>query len=173
MTLFLTATSDLGKLLWPLAVLMVLLTGCGGSNAPQEATPLPQGMAFDAASQIYELVPGATEARFLIGEILRGEPKIVTGKTNRVSGQIAVNLDEPSTAAVGPIQVDARTLVTDNGFRNRAIETRILLSRVFQFVTFTPTAVTGLPRRSSRRRACSVPDRGRPYNHRVYKPGGI
>jgi polyisoprenoid-binding protein YceI len=102
-------------------------------------------MEFDETSQIYELVPGSTEARFLIGEILRGEPTTVVGNTNQVSGQIAVNLDDPSTAAVGPIQVDARTLATDSGFRNRAIETRILLSRVFQYVTFTPTAVTGLP----------------------------
>lgn len=135
---------NVGKSVW-LLIFLLFAAGCGGTDAPAETTPLPQGMDFDEASQIYELVPGSSEARFLIGEILRGEPKTVIGKTDQVSGQLAVNLDDPSTAAVGPIQVDVRTLVTDNGFRNRAIETRILLSRVFQHITFTPTAVTGLP----------------------------
>jgi polyisoprenoid-binding protein YceI len=125
--------------------MLLSAVGCGGAGLAPEATPLPQGMAFDGSAQLYDIVPEETEARFLIGEILRGEPKTVVGKTNQVSGQIAFDSDDPSTTAVGPIQVSARTLVTDNGFRNRAIETRILLSRVFEFVTFTPTAVTGLP----------------------------
>lgn len=102
-------------------------------------------MEFDETSTVYELVPGSSEARFLIDELLRGEPKTVVGITDQVTGQLAFNFDDPSTAAVGPIQVDVRALLTDNGFRNRAIETRILLSRVYQFVTFTPTDVSGLP----------------------------
>ena len=133
------------RLVWLPALFVLLTADCGDAEAPAEATAVPQGMEFDETSQIYELVPSSTEARFLIGEILRGEPTTVVGKTNQVSGQLALDLDDPSTAAVGPIQVDARTLATDSGFRNRAIETRILLSRVFQYVTFTPTAVTGLP----------------------------
>jgi polyisoprenoid-binding protein YceI len=134
-----------GKHILLVAVLLLVFTACSDTNAPAEPTPLPQGMPFDEASTIYEIGPESTEARFLIGEILRGEPTTVVGITNQVSGQIAVDLENPSTAAVGPIQVDARTLITDNGFRNRAIETRILLSRVFQFVTFTPTSISGLP----------------------------
>ena len=129
-----------------LAVLLVL-AACGGTGAPPPATPAPQGMDFDEASLVYEIDPASSEARFLIGEILRGESITVEGKTNQITGQIAVNLDDLSTAAVGPIQVNAQTLLTDNGFRNRAIQTRILLSRVFEFVTFTPTAVSGLPDR--------------------------
>jgi polyisoprenoid-binding protein YceI len=126
-------------------LLALLITGCLGAGAPQQPTPLPQGMAFDEASTVYELVPGSSEARFLIGEILRGEPKTVVGRSDQVSGRLAVNLDDPSTAAVGPIQVDARTLVTDNDFRNRALHTRILLTGVYETVTFVPTAVSGLP----------------------------
>ena len=54
--------------------------------------------------------PAASEARFLIVEILRGEPKTVVGKTNQVTGQIAVDLNDLSTAAVGPVQVNVQTL---------------------------------------------------------------
>ena len=138
---------DFIKVILLLVWLLVLHACTGGStaNTESEATPLPQSMPFDDASTIYDLDPNSTEARFLIGEILRGDPKTVVGTTNQVSGQIAVNLEDLSTAAVGPIQVDARTLITDDGFRNRAIETRILLSRVFQYITFIPTAVSGLP----------------------------
>lgn len=131
---------------WCLVVfLLVAAAGCASADATVPATPLPAGMDFAEASTVYEIVPAASEARFLIGEILRGEPITVVGKTNQIQGQIALDPDNPATAAVGPIQVNARTLATDNGFRNRAIETRILLSRVFEFVTFTPTAVSGLP----------------------------
>jgi polyisoprenoid-binding protein YceI len=132
------------KVIFQVFVLFVF-TACGSANGGAEDTPLPQGMPFDAASTIYVLNPNSTEARFLIGEILLGEPKTVFGKTNQVSGEFAFDLENLSMAAVGPIQVDARTLLTDDGFRNRAIETRILLSRVFQYITFTPTAVSGLP----------------------------
>ena len=129
-----------------LAFLLLTPVACGSAGGDgADPTPLPKGMSFDASSTIYNLNPDATEARFLISEILRGEPKVVVGSTNQVIGQIAVNLEDLSTAAVGPLQVDARTLLTDDGFRNRAIETRILLSRVFQYIVFTPTAVTGLP----------------------------
>jgi len=135
----------LGIVILLTAVVSVLATACSGGGAPAEATPLPQGMEFDAASRIYDLLPESTEARFLIGEILRGDPTTVVGATNQVSGQIALNPDDLSTAAVGPIRVDARTLLTDDGFRNRAIAARILLSGVFQYSTFTPTAINGLP----------------------------
>jgi polyisoprenoid-binding protein YceI len=41
--------------------------------------------------------------------------------------------------------VNARTLATDNDFRNRAIKSRILSTDDYEFVTFTPTEVVGLP----------------------------
>jgi polyisoprenoid-binding protein YceI len=121
------------------------MTGCSGPSTAPESAPPAKSMDFDPAATVFEIDPTASEARFSINEILRGEPTTVVGKTNQVQGQIAVNLNDLSTAAVGPIQVDAQTLVTDNSFRNRAIETRILLSRVFRYVTFAPTAVSGLP----------------------------
>ncbi len=46
---------------------------------------------------------------------------------------------------MGIVQVNARALATDNEFRNRAIKNRILLTDAHEFITFTPTQVTGLP----------------------------
>lgn len=41
--------------------------------------------------------------------------------------------------------MNARTLTTDNDFRNRAIKNRILSTDQYEFITFTPTQITGLP----------------------------
>jgi polyisoprenoid-binding protein YceI len=43
--------------------------------------------------------------------------------------------------------VNARTLATDNEFRNRALRSEILQSASdeYEFIEFTPTAVNGLP----------------------------
>jgi polyisoprenoid-binding protein YceI len=46
---------------------------------------------------------------------------------------------------IGPILVNARTLTTDNDFRNRAIKNRILNTNDYEFVTFAPTELVGLP----------------------------
>ncbi|MCB0194612.1 MAG: YceI family protein [Anaerolineae bacterium] len=94
---------------------------------------------------IYEIVPTESEARFLIDEVLRGDPITVVGTTDQVAGQVAVDFNNPQASQVGTIQVNARTLATDNDFRNRAIKNAILLTDNHEFVTFTPTQITGLP----------------------------
>jgi polyisoprenoid-binding protein YceI len=71
----------------------------------------------------------------------------VVGQTDQVAGQIAVNLNDLSTAQVGTIQINARTLLTDNSFRNRAIQNEILDTGSYEYITFTPTAISGLPER--------------------------
>jgi polyisoprenoid-binding protein YceI len=55
-----------------------------------------------------------------------------------------VDLADLSTAKMGPIQVNARTLSTDSDRRNSAIRNRILFSDQFEYITFTPTQITGL-----------------------------
>jgi polyisoprenoid-binding protein YceI len=98
-----------------------------------------------AAPLIFEIVPSESEARFLIDEVLRGQPITVVGATDQVAGQFAIDPADLSTVQMGVVQVNARTLATDNQFRNRAIKNRILLTDTYEFVTFTPTEVVGLP----------------------------
>lgn len=98
-----------------------------------------------ASPLIFEIIPAESEARFLIGEVLRGDPITVVGTTDQVAAQFAVDPNNLPAVEVGPIQVNARTLATDNDFRNRAIKNRILLTDAYEFVTFTPTELVGLP----------------------------
>jgi polyisoprenoid-binding protein YceI len=97
----------------------------------------------------FEIVQADSEARFLINEVLRGDPNTVVGATDQVAGQFAVNPNDLSTAQIGIIRVNARTLATDNDFRNRAIKNQILLTDDHEFVTFTPLEVVGMPERGA------------------------
>ncbi|MCP4420623.1 MAG: YceI family protein [Chloroflexi bacterium] len=98
-----------------------------------------EGMIIFQISQEESLV------RFELDEDLRGNRITVVGSTNQVSGEIALDAANSSTAQVGVIQINARTLATDSSFRNRAINNKILNTGGFEFIVFTPTAVTGLP----------------------------
>ncbi|MBN1219942.1 MAG: YceI family protein [Anaerolineae bacterium] len=104
------------------------------ATTPDETTPV-----------IFEIAPAESEARFYINEVLRGTPITVVGVTDQIAGQFALNPDNLTKTQVGVIQVNARTLTTDNQFRNRAIKNRILLTDDYEFITFSPTELSGLP----------------------------
>jgi len=93
---------------------------------------------------ILSIVPEESQASFTIYEQLNGQDKNVVGKTSQVAGEVAINPADLSQIQFGPIQVNARALVTDDNRRNNAIRNRILHTDQYEFVTFTPTALTGL-----------------------------
>jgi polyisoprenoid-binding protein YceI len=134
------------------------------TEAAPEATPTAEaaaGSSTDAISETTEAAsaeetgelrtfpidPEQSEARFIVNEVLFGNPNEVVGRTTEVSGEIQVNLGDPTQTTVGVIQINARSLATDNRFRNRSINRLILQSNrdEYQFITFTPTAIEGLP----------------------------
>ncbi len=120
-----------------------------GSTAETAATTEPTATAAPAAAPASEMTifvidAAQSEARFIITEELRGQPKTVVGATNEVAGELALNPDDLSTTQMGIIQVAARSLSTDSGQRNQAIRNRILNTDRYEFITFTPTSVTGL-----------------------------
>lgn len=116
------------------------------STAEATAQPAaPTSAPAAAAPQIFQIVSAQSEARFLIDEVLRGSPVTVVGATNQVAGQIAIDAANPQNTQLGPIQINARTLETDNDFRNRAIKNVILRTNDYEFVTFTPSGLSGLP----------------------------
>ncbi len=98
-----------------------------------------------ASDGLFRIAASQSEVRFTLGEVLGGEPTTVIGKTNQVSGEFGVDFENPQEAQLGEIQIDASTLVTDNSFRNKAIQNRILNTSTHQLISFVPTEVAVLP----------------------------
>lgn len=123
-------------------------TTAPAAEAPISA-PADTAAADPAASSsspiTAQIVPEESEARFIIDEVLNGAPKTVVGTTNQVAGELAVDPADPTKSRVGIIQVNARTLSTDSDMRNRAIKNQILGTDQYEFITFTPTEIVGLP----------------------------
>lgn len=94
---------------------------------------------------LYSIMPEQSEVRFELDEDLRGNRITVVGSTNQVAGQLAIDLADLSATQVGIIQINARTLTTDNNFRNQAINNEILDTGEYEFITFEPTSIEGLP----------------------------
>lgn len=120
------------------------------NEEPQAAYPEPGQEASGDASAggellVYQIAQDASQATFQLDEDLRGQRITVVGSTDQVAGELAVNLADLSTAQIGVIQINARTLLTDNNFRNRAIQNEILETGAYEFITFTPTAILDLP----------------------------
>lgn len=111
-------------------------------TAPEEADETPSAGAIT-----FEIASGLSLVTFTLEEDLRGERTDVEGTTSEVVGQIAVDFDNPSASEIGTILINARTLETGSSFRDRAIRSQILQSAddEFEFITFEPTAIEGLP----------------------------
>lgn len=99
----------------------------------------------DMSTILAQIVPEESEVRFVLGEVLNNEDVTVVGTTNQVAGELSVDTADPSATRIGTIQINARTLVTDNDFRNRAIQNRILETETYEYITFVPTEIVGLP----------------------------
>jgi polyisoprenoid-binding protein YceI len=122
----------------------------GESTDAQEVEEIPVDAEAENEEQpgnivTFSIVQQGSEARFTLNEILRNVPTTVVGVTNQVAGEIAVDFDNPVNSQAGTILVNARTLVTDNDFRNRAINNKILETQKYEFITFTPTSISGFP----------------------------
>lgn len=122
------------------------------TQPPEASTETPVAEPSEPADppaastlRIYLIDQAQSQVRFQLDEDLRGQRITVTGTTDQVAGELAVNLADLSATQVGALQINARTLLTDNNFRNRAIQNEILDTGAYEFITFTPTAIDGLP----------------------------
>ena len=96
---------------------------------------------------LFRTAPETARASFFIGEDLNGQPIVVEGTTDQVAADVIVDFVDPNQSQVGTVLVNARTLTTDEEFRNRALRSRILFSAEdqYEFISFEPTALNGLP----------------------------
>lgn len=126
-----------------------LLKPTAAASAPITAVPLgvSTSMATDPSQTptVYDIQPSSSQASFTIDEVLRGSPKTVVGTTDQVSGQIAFDASDPTSAQVGTILIDARTLATDDSSRNRVLDNQILSTDQYEYISFTPSTSAGLP----------------------------
>ena len=115
----------------------------------QESYPAPEEAGSTegepTGSVIFTILQAESEARFTLNEELRGAPATVVGLTDQVAGEMAVDFSNPANSQLGVITINARTLATDNNNRNRMIRNEILDTAAYEFITFTPAAITGLP----------------------------
>jgi polyisoprenoid-binding protein YceI len=118
----------------------------GGSAQPSKAISAPS-LQVSGTEKLFHILPEQSEVRFITNEVLMGQPKTVVGSTKEVAGDLAVDFDNPTNSRVGAIRINVKTLQTDNEFRNRALRGQILLATrpEFEFVSFVPKRVTGLP----------------------------
>jgi polyisoprenoid-binding protein YceI len=114
---------------------------------PPTATPVPPTAEPVADVRLFRIVSEESEVSFTLTEDLRGAFTTVVGVTNQVAGDILVDLSAPAGSRIGELRINARTLATDSDFRNRAMRGEILQSTqdAYEFISFTPTALDGLP----------------------------
>lgn len=95
----------------------------------------------------FSIDPTASTARFYIDEVLMGADKTVIGETSMVTGTVTVDPGNPAATELSTIVINARDFKTDADRRNRAIQRQVLQSANddYQFITFTPTEIQGLP----------------------------
>jgi len=122
------------------------------TTAPVTTTAVTTDSAASAenatsGARTFTLTQDGTEARFSLYELLMGQDKTVVGVTSLVEGSITVDPANPSSATISPIRIDASDLTTDSDRRNGAIQRFILQSNqeAYKYITFTPTALEGLP----------------------------
>lgn len=123
----------------------VPLTDEIGTTANDEAEAAVDVASGDSSgATLFSISQEGSEVTFTLSEVLRGQPTTVIGETDQVAGEIAVDLNDLSSAQVGTIQVNARTFVTDESRRNQMIRNQILDTDSYELITFTPTEISGL-----------------------------
>ncbi len=127
----------------------VWISGGSGEASEEISAPTIEVEVTEETEQtvLFRIVSEDSEVRFLIDEVLRGDPITVVGSTDQVAGDVLVNFSNPEASQVGTIRINMRTLQTDNEFRNRAIRSQILNSNQdeFEFSEFVPTSLAGMP----------------------------
>ncbi len=161
----------------PISAPTLELVSSPATAAPTaEATSAVSPAASSASSPtVFNIDSTQSQVSFTLTEELRSVPTTVVGTTDQVAGQIAVDYSDPTTAQVGEIRINARTLATDQEMRNRTIRGQILQSAQdqYEYITFQPTALSGLPELDHHWRTRHFPDHGRPDHPRHHQIGQL
>lgn len=101
----------------------------------------------DDTRQMFAIDATQSEARFLIDEVLLGEPTTVIGRTQEMAGELLIDFESPGNTQLGAVVINVGTLQTDNELRNRALRGQILQANIpqYEIATFVPMAFLNMP----------------------------
>lgn len=125
---------------------LVYIWIAGGSGEASREVEAEAAEPVRVESFAYDVDLEQSEARFVIGEVLRGQPNTVVGATNQIDGSFIIDLD-PAQVEIGEFVINVRTIETDDEVRDRTIRTLILESNrdEYEFASFRPTRIEGTP----------------------------
>ncbi|MCI0544141.1 MAG: YceI family protein [Actinobacteria bacterium] len=119
-------------------------TTTGGATTPSA----PETTVTGGDSTAFVIDPALSTATYEVDEILRGSPNHVAGVTSEVAGQVAFDPGDLGTVRFSEILINARTFETDSSTRDRQVRGPVVLNSAsdeFEFISFQPTSVDGLP----------------------------
>lgn len=116
-------------------------------TAVPPTAPLTEVAAGSGDAKTFTFDPSQTTARFVVNEVLAGQPNQVVGSTSDVEGSFTVDLSNTASINYAPVRVDMSTLATDSDMRNRTMHGSILETGKpeFRYAEFVPSTVIGLP----------------------------
>lgn len=116
------------------------------AGAEEATEAMADETTSDAAeAMLFTIDAAQSEARFSLGEDLRGSRVIVVGTTSALSGELEIDPATPANTRVGTITIDAATFVTDSDRRDSAIRRFVLNTGSYPNIIFAPTALNALP----------------------------
>jgi polyisoprenoid-binding protein YceI len=131
-----------------IGALQTQISDLQGGNVTSEGTAETAPSDETLSGRIlYRIDQRDSRATFTMEETLQGNRTTVIGGTDQVAGDVIIDFDNPAQSQVGTIRINARTLVTAEEMRNRAIRAEILRSSEaeFEFIEFVPTQLNDLP----------------------------
>lgn len=104
-------------------------------DVSEASSKLPAG---SATSSVYKISQEKSLVTFSMNELLNNKPKLVVGTTTQIGGDIIL---KDGSVEFGDLAINAKTFITDNENRNRAIVNLILKSNKVEneLITFAPS----------------------------------
>jgi polyisoprenoid-binding protein YceI len=95
---------------------------------------------------VYRIDPTHSQAAYGVDEKIAGATADhVTGTTNGIAGDIAINPNDPASSRVGQIVIDLQQLHSGNNLRDARLRAAYLGSHTYPLARFTATTLSGLP----------------------------
>lgn len=112
------------------------------------SNPLPHALKDISETRVYrfQVDPKQTTVEYAVHEVLLGNSQITRGRTNAVEGEFQLYMQKGQVfIALSNLQVDLRTLTSDNPLRDQAIHKNWLESDRYPKAIFVANAIEELP----------------------------